>query len=448
MSLEFRMQKAERISNLFRNKLILLLALLLNVGLHAQSVDSLIAETVKNNPQLKSLNHKIKSAEFKAESVNNLPPPVLGIEFSQVPTNTIRIFDEALSQNFSISQMIPLGGKVSAMTEVEKKNISVTINSFEEYKTFLIGQLKMSYYSLWLAERKIDVQNENIKLLQDLGKSLEVLYQVNKVNQADLLTIQSEIATNETELIALNNQKDSELIKLNKLLGRNLDSKDIQTEKEIRFRKITDSEKSFEDVLKNENSSLKKMLNMVEMNKSEIVANNKELIPDLMVQGMIMRMPRGMVLTTKTPMEMIDGMGKTEIMYGLMASVTLPFAPWSVGKFSAREQELLSSIKGIEEERNDMEREMISKMKSSLLKAKSELDLISLYTTKVIPLSQQATAAQSSAYQNNLVNINTVIDSYKMLLMNQMNLFMAQADYQMALAEIEMMIGKQIFNER
>ena len=46
------------------------------------------------------------------------------------------------------------------------------------------------------------------------------------------------------------------------------------------------------------NPSLKKMGSMIEMNKAMIDANSRELIPDLMVQGMLMRM-RGMILTSK-----------------------------------------------------------------------------------------------------------------------------------------------------
>jgi len=38
---------------------------------------------------------------------------------------------------------------------------------------------------------------------------------------------------------------------------------------------------------------------MIEMNKAMITANNSELVPDLMLEGMIMRMPRGMILTSK-----------------------------------------------------------------------------------------------------------------------------------------------------
>src|SRR4030042_6475453 len=81
----------------------------------AQSVDSLITEAVKNNPQLKSLQYRITASEKRTESINPLPAPNLSVEFSQVPTNTFDVWNQSNSNNFSLSQMFPLGGKLNAM---------------------------------------------------------------------------------------------------------------------------------------------------------------------------------------------------------------------------------------------------------------------------------------------------------------------------------------------
>ena len=98
-------------------------------------------------------------------------------------------------------------------------------------------------------------------------------------------------------------------------------------------------------------------------------------------------------------------------MYSLMASITLPFAPWSVNKFKAKDEEILSDIKGIEYDKVDMHREMVSGLKNALVKYKTSTDLIKLNSTYVIPLYKQAVEAQISAYQNNRTNINAVIDA-------------------------------------
>ncbi len=419
----------------------ILVFILVNSLVEAQSLDSLVTEAIRNNPQLKSLQYRINSSEYRSESVNTLPPPTLGIEFNQIPTNKYNLWNDAISNSLSLSQMFPLGGKLNSMSEVEKKNTLVQKDNYQSYKINLIAQVKMEYYTLWLLDRKIEVQENNIKLLNDLINSVNVLYQVNRINQADLLTLKSEAASNETQLVILQNQKEAEIFKMNKLLGRNLNSTAVFAIKELPADTLTLSQGNLETKLQELNPELKKMSSMAAMNKAMIISNNKELIPDLMVQAMIMRMPQGMLLTSKSDLSML--MPQTGYMYSLMASITLPFAPWSVNKYKAKDEELTNEIEGIEYQKDDMKREMISNLKNDLVKLKTSSDLIRLDSTNVIPLYKQAAEAQTSAYQNNKTSINTVLDSYRMLLMQEMNFYMAQADYQMTLAEIEMVIGDQ-----
>ena len=436
---KFKMVSVKQISNLFTTKLIITIFLLSMIEVNAQSVDSLVAEAVKNNPQLKSLQYKITASEKRTESINTLPAPNLSVEFSQVPTNTFDIFNQSISNNFALSQMFPLGGKLNAMADVERKNTLVEGNNYDIYKINLTAQVKMSYYTLWLIDRKIEVQKKSISLINDVIKSTESLYYTNKINQADVLTLQSEIASNETQLLILEKQKEAEIYKINKLLGRNLDSKNVYSVKYFSADSLSSSQSKLEEILANSNPSLKKMNGMIEMNKAMIDANNRELIPDLMVQGMFMRMPRGMILTSKSDLSMLDP--KTETMYSLMFSINLPFAPWSINKYKAKEEELYAGISSIEYEKSDMQREMTSQLKTAIVKYNTAVDLTKLYNEKVIPLYSKAAESQVSAYQNNRTGVTTVIDSYRMLLMQQMNYYMSQADIQMSLAEIEMMVG-------
>jgi outer membrane protein TolC len=416
-----------------------ILSFFLNELNFAQDIDSLINEAIRHNPQLKSLETRVASAEYRTQAASVLPPPTLGIEFSQIPMNEFNLWDKAISNSLSLSQMFHLGGKLGAMTAVEQQNVSIARISVEIYRVNLIAQLKMSYYNLWLIDRKIEVEQKNIGLLNDLLTSVNVSFQMNQMNQADLLTLKSEIASNKTQLVVLQNQREAEIYKLNKLLGRDLNSREVTVLKNISGDTLTHSQVELEEKLSKINPELLKMNSMIGMNKAMLKSNSKELIPDLMLQAMIMRMPRGMILTTKSEHSMLEA--KTETMYGLMADITLPFMPWSAKKFKARQEEYLAEIKNIEYEKTDMQREMIVRLNEALIKLKTARELEQLYEAQVIPLYRQAIEAQVVTYQNNLTNMNTVIDSYQMLLMQEMNYYMAQADYQMAKAEIEMMVG-------
>jgi len=417
----------------------LTLFLFFNQLISAQAVDSLVNEALLNNPKLKSLQYKIDASEYRSESVDYLPPPNLSVEFSQVPVSQIDIFNQSISNNFGLSQMFPLGGKLSAMAEVENKNTLVEGNNFDAYKINLTAQVKMSYFNLWLIDRKIEIQKSNISLLGDFATAIEASFYTNRISQADVLTVQSEIASNETQILILEKQREALVYNLNKLLGRDLNSKDVFALEYFEVDSLQLSQLQLEELLSDSNPTLNKMNNMIEMNRAMITANNKELIPDLMVQGMLMRMPRGMILTSTSDLTMLDP--KTEWMYSLMFSINLPFAPWSVGKINNKEEELAAGINSIEQEKNDMRREMTSELKEALVKYNTAKELTELYDKKVIPLYTSSSESQTTAYQNGKTNITAVIDSYRMLLMQKMNYFMSKADIQMSFAEVEMMVG-------
>jgi outer membrane protein TolC len=340
--------------------------------------------------------------------------------------------------------MFPLGGKLSAMAEVENKNTLVEGNNFDAYKINLTTQVKMSYFNLWLIDRKIEIQKSNISLLSDFAKAIEASFYTNRISQADVLTVQSEIASNETQILILEKQREALVYNLNKLLGRDLNSKDVFAIKDFEIDSLQLSQLQLEELLSDSNPTLSKMNNMIEMNRAMITANNKELIPDLMVQGMLMRMPRGMILTSASDLTMLNP--QTEWMYSLMFSINLPFAPWSVGKINYKEEELAAGINSIEQEKNDMQREMTSQLKEALVKYNTARELTELYDKKVIPLYTSSSESQTTAYQNGKTNITAVIDSYRMLLMQKMNYYMSKADIQMSLAEVEMMAGANLKN--
>ncbi len=422
----------------------ILIILISIIPLAAQPVDSLINLAINNNPLLKSYKAKVLAIQNRAEAVNQLPPPSLSIEFNQIPFNSLNIWNESESNSISLSQMFMLGGKLGAMKDVELKNINIETANSKIAAINIIAGIKMNYYNLWITERKIEIQERIITTLEQLINNLNVQLSINKINQADILALTGEIFTNKTQVANLINEKQKYINSLNRFLGFALDtistSIDISTQANI-------DEKYLLDYLSSNNPILVKMDAMSEMNKAMINANNRDKIPDLMVQGMLMRMPLGMPLYAGSDLSMtsMDG-NKTEYMYSIMASVTLPFAPWSANKYKFKEEELLATIKGIQYEKEDMRNEMLNNLKNSIIKFKNSKNLLQLYSDNVIPVYENTLNLQILTYQTSRSNLTAVIDAVRMLLMQHMNYYMAQADIQMSLAEIEMMAGSSIIN--
>jgi outer membrane protein TolC len=233
----------------------------------------------------------------------------------------------------------------------------------------------------------------------------------------------------------------SEVFKLNNLLGRDISDTNMKVWSKLEIDTLAQSPKELEDILLNNNPSIKKMSSMIKMSELEVYANNKELIPDVMVQGMVMRMPRGMIVTTKTDPMMINGLGETEYMYSVMASVTLPFMPWSSGRITSKEEELQADISGLSMERKDMQGEMVSELNASLKKLESKREQVGLYENEVIPLYRSAFEAQLGEYRNSRLTINSLIETMRSILAKEEALAEVKMDYEMTLADIYMMAG-------
>jgi cobalt-zinc-cadmium efflux system outer membrane protein len=414
----------------------------------AQPVDSLIQEAYKNNPQLKSFEYQIQAAGFRASSFSAWPAPTLGVEFSQIPSNSTNILNDAISNNISISQIFMLGGKLSAMSEMEKRKGKVLEQNLGSFQVQLRAKIKMNYYQLWLLDRQIEVQQRMLSLLNELAQNMQSHVMINRMRQADLFTIQAEVASEKSNLNGMYSKRTNLQNTVNSLLGRNDFTQSIRTDSTLTSASFVLSEFQLSEKVKQANTSLIAMDRMKEMNEAEITAANRELFPDVMLQAMIMRMPNGMILTggprsTEMIQQSVAGMAmqKTDWMYSIMASITLPFAPWSSERSTAKADEMRSTNLSIEAEKNAMQREMIASLRSALNRYSTADSLARQYLSEILPLTHQSAEAQTVAYQTGQVPITTVLDSRRMELMKQDDYLMVLMDRKMVLVEIEMMVG-------
>jgi outer membrane protein TolC len=337
--------------------------------------------------------------------------------------------------------MFPLGGKLSSMSEAEKQNIPIAQSDYDIAKQKLIAEVKEEYFKIWMYEHHAELREDNINILKDLLSSAENSYSVNKASYSEVILLKAELASYQTDLIVMNNQAKMEVFKMNNLLGRDIGSTDIEVRHNWEIDTLAQSSKELEDILLNNNPSLKKMGSMIRMSELEVYANNRELIPDLMVQGMVMRMARGMVVTTMTNPMMINGMGEPGYMYSIMGSITLPFMPWSAGRITSKEEELEADISGLSLEKKNMQGEMTAQLNAQFVRLESQREQVGLYENEVLPLYKKAFEAQLSEYRNNRLPINSLLETMRTILMKEETLAEVKMEYEMTLADIYMMAG-------
>jgi cobalt-zinc-cadmium efflux system outer membrane protein len=123
---------------------------------------------MQRNFLIKSSQSMIEAKKSKIDQASALPSPTLSLEISQFNFENMDIINNALSNSISISQMFPIGGKLSAMKKVAESDMRLSLNRLNELKNELISKIKMKYYELWKVEREIELQKQNIDQLRTL----------------------------------------------------------------------------------------------------------------------------------------------------------------------------------------------------------------------------------------------------------------------------------------
>ena len=152
---------------------------------------------------------------------------------------------------------------------------------------------------------------------------------------------------------------------------------------------------------------LKSMVKGIEMQQAELIATQKEYLPDFMVRGMYKQMMQGS-----------DD-------WSLMIGATVPIAPWSRGKISSSARRADENIRIAQSERENMINIISSEVNDALLKVESAKERLKLSRESVIPQAEQTLESALAAYRTGKQEFLTLIEIQRMLVM-------AKLDYHMA----------------
>lgn len=413
---------------------ILSLIILSSLTLFSQSLDSLITEALSNNPQIKAYSEKLTANELKSEQENFLPPLTIGFEISQMPFNSLDYLNKPLSQTLSVSQMFMTGGKLQAMYEASKVNSLLTNQELNDYKLNLIKKIKIIYTNIHVMQHHISVLTKAIETLEKLKNVIVLKVQTSSTAAPENLKIRIKISEYKSELEQMQREIQSEDIMLKSLLGRKEKSELIQTELDHEM-----DIDSFELNLKS--PILGQMDNMIQMNELESEVNKTSLSPDLMAEVMVMRMPRGMILTSSDMMMHSTHEPMAEYMYSLKASITLPFLPWSAKKVELRKQEIEAEIKGLRFKKENMVLEMNAEIEALKNKGKSILTKIDFLNKEIIPMYKQMIELRMLNIQVNSEMTEMVLDDIIMLTMKEEELEDLYGEFSKTTAELEYLTG-------
>jgi outer membrane protein, heavy metal efflux system len=397
-------------------------------------LETMIYFALNNNPELNTMRIEIKSEKLRAEEKYYLPDPMLEFEIDDIMSD----FKRVGMINFFVSQMFMFPGKLELEKKAVLDNTLMMEYDLKNMAAEMIKMVKMNYYELYFTEQRLQINKENQLIIQNFITAAESKYSVGKGMQQEVFKSQieySKLRNEEYVLILKKKNLLSELTRLTKtVIGEN--TKISFRNIDLEFLLDTDhfklegyeTDKLVKYAFKNR-ADLKTLESKVIMNRTDLEMAKLSRIPDLSLKlgYKILRYEMNNAFT---------------VMFG----ISIPFAPWTSGKYDysieKSEVRIKAAAEEIETKKNDIRNEVVNSV-NQLLSAKQTMNY---YYTVMIPQTENSLKATQYNYETNMTSFIDLLDSYRMYQEAKLMFYESVSMYLKMIAEVEYATGMNFKN--
>jgi outer membrane protein TolC len=382
----------------------------------------------RSNPKAAAARALADATLARVPSASLPPDPQLQLSFMNYGLPNLRPMDPLGMTQLQLMQMVPTAGKLGLSGRIAGARAGADRERAVEVEWELRSRSAMAYYEVYEAEQSVAIAMETRRLVQDIARIAATMYEVGEGRQADVLRAQVEVARMTEEITRMEAMRVAAAARLNALLDRPVEAPIPATLLPAFPEEVTPV-----DSLAMLASRTRRMVRAgeeeVQAAEGMVALARRELIPDLVV---------GLQYGQRS-----SGMG-TERMGSLMLGASLPIF---AGRRQLKMRDEAAAMRAMAEAdllymRADT-RGRVGEAHASLMRARN---LARLYATTVLPQAEAAAASALAAYRVGGVDFMTLLDDRMTVNSYRMELVTLQAEEGRAWAEVEMLLGRELFD--
>ena len=417
-------------NNILKGLIILAISLLNVPKMFSQVVtlENVLNEIEKNQPELKKYDAKINAYNTYATGAKSLDAPQVGAGFFMTPYNPqMWKADPSMNTNgmgsfmISAQQMIMNPKKLNANSDYMKSMSGVETQMKGSIRNELYSMAKMSYYGWVVLKRKTTVLKESEGILKYLIESTELRYKYGMDKLNAYYKAKGMLGDIQTMIVMTNQEISQKMIELNTLMNRDKNiTFDIDT-----VLKNNDYEKSIIDstAIINSRSDFKVLKQNENLLRAKQSFENSKRLPDFGLKY-----------------DHMLAFGKQPQQFSLMAMVSIPIAPWSSKMYKSTVSGLNYEIESIKLEQQGFVNNVSGAIENIKVKIKNKKQQIELSEKVVIPSMKKNYETALLAYEQNTEELFMVLDAWQNLKLMQLNYL----DQLMELAELQVQYENQL----
>jgi outer membrane protein TolC len=401
-------------------------------GIQAQQVpapqvlllDDVIREALEKNPEAQSELHTINALRLHVPQVKALPDPMVsaGWAGNLAPFSVMR-GDNSSYRGLTVSEQFPYPGKLKLRGEIASKEAEAAQSDYEAIRRRVSAEVKAAYYDYFYFDQAIQTTERNKELLEKLSKIAEARYRVGKAMQADVLRSQVEISLLIEKLTVLEQQRATAQARLNVSMVRSPESP-LPPTAEVQPATMRYSLDELYALAAANDTTVLRNKTMVEKGHLGVALAQREYRPDIGVSYMYQQR------------------SALPDMNGVTFSVSIPV--FYKSKQRQGVAEATETLLSAEKMRDNRLNEVRFELKQQYLGAKASERLLTLYSKGVVPQSSLALESSMASYQVGNVDFLSLLANFTTLLNYETDYYRQVADYQTALARIEVLTGSDV----
>ena len=397
----------------------------------ATAVSALVAEALQNNPELRAAAKETEAAKQRVRPAGALEDPMLEAGLLNVPIQPFRLNREDMTMKMlGLSQKLPYPGKRALREQVAAKDAESLKYGLRETSNRIVRDVKLAYFDLALAGETVRQLQNNRLILEQFLRIAEGRYAVGQATQAEVLKAQTQLGRMTEELLRMERERPVMEAELLRLLGRRGNAAPIAAELP-QIGAAAFSLEALQETALRERPQLLGLQSAIDRSAKTLELARKEAQPDFDLRfayGQRDRSPLGM---------------PREDLVSLTVAMNLPV--WRQDKTEPRIAEAQAMREQALEMQQAQQNEVLAKLRQQVAIAEQSRKSVGLYQTGILPQARLAVEATLAAYRVSRVDLLTLLDSQMTLFGDEISRARELVNFNKALAEIELLTGKQMF---
>ena len=395
------------------------------------ALDSLVTEALRNNPELRAAAKETEAANQRVRPAGALEDPMLEAGLLNAPIQPFSLNREDMTMKMlGLSQKLPFPGKRALREQVAAKDAETVNYGLRETTNRIVREVKLAYFDLALTDETVRLLQNNRLILEQFLRIAEGRYAVGQAVQADVLKAQTQLGRMSEELLRMERERPVTEAELVRLLGRRGNALPIAVELP-RLREAAFDLEALRETALRERPQLLGLQSVIDRSAKTLELARKEAQPDF-----DLRFSYGQ--REKDP----TGMPRQDLI-SLTVAMNLPV--WREDKLEPRIAEAQAMRDQALEMLQAQQNEVLARLRQQTAVTEQSRKSVRLYETGILPQARLAVEATLAAYRVSRVDLLSLLDSQMTLFGYEISRAKELVNFNKALAEIDLLTGKQIF---